>query len=272
MNVRSELMTYDELHARGKQGIPHTFVLEHDGASLYYFGTKHLFEYEGNQEIIEDLESFWNKFVQSMEDSQVMFTEGSSKDSVPSKEFENQKEAVEHSGEVGLVTMLARNADVNVKSPEPKPKKYTKLLAEVFSKKQVVYYLVMRSLAYAHKQKRDTIRDNPDDFLQAQLDRWKAATEWKDIDWSLQMLKQIHRGNFGGELDPQDTQFFDVIRRPGWKTTITNKVAHESSRIRDEVITKRIVETVKDGTNVFVVFGVSHAHIQEPALRNILTS
>jgi len=273
MSIRSKLLTYQELHEQEDGRVPYTYKLKNDNASLFYFGSAHIFDPDNSRQMIKALKAFWQRFQTGVEGDKVVFIEGTSGNVVPDKQFASVKRAVRERGESGLVSYLAKKDGVAIECPEIAPDEYTQKLAQKFPKNQIIYYLIIRSLAYNSKRTDDGMFANDMEALLARLlDRWEAVTGWGELDFTREMIENTHEQNFNGSFEMKDTKFFDAIRRPGWQTTAVNRIAQENGRIRDERIVEEIDNKIDQGVNLFVVFGSSHARIQEPALRNILIS
>jgi len=273
MSIRSKLLTYKELHEQEDGQAPYTYKLKNGNASLFYFGSAHIFDPDNSRQMIKALKAFWQRFQTETGSEKVVFIEGTSGNVVPDKQFTSVEEAVRERGESGLVYYLARKDGVAVECPEIEPDEYTEKLAQKFPKNQIIYYLIIRSLAYNSKRTDDGMFANDMEALLARLlDRWEAVTGWEELDFTQDMIENTHEQNFNGSFELKDRKFFDAIRRPGWQTTAVNRISQETGRLRDERVVKEIANKIDQGVNVFVVFGSSHARIQEPALRDILAS
>ncbi|MFB6212323.1 MAG: hypothetical protein ABEI53_00685 [Candidatus Magasanikbacteria bacterium] len=269
MSIRDKLMSYKEFHGLKDREVPYEYTLEKENNYLYYFGSKHIFNLKEAEEIRKPLKNFWKDFLENTDGQKFVFIEGTAKDVVPDQKFESEEEAIEKWGEGGLITYLARKENIQVKGPEPGPKECAKRLEEKFSKEQIFYYYTIRSLAYRYKKRGNNRIEDIDSFLEDLISKWKDQLGWKDFDFSTSKLEEIHKNNFSGKFNPYDYKFFDAIRRPGWKSTITNKIAQETGQIRNQVIVEEIWKEINENKNVFTVFGLAHAYMQEPALRSL---
>jgi hypothetical protein len=67
-----------------------------------------------------------------------------------------------------------------------------------------------------------------------------------------------------------DKNFFEEVSNPILTTSSINLVLREMSLVRDRYIVKQINKYWQEGKNIFIVYGASHAVMQEPAIRYML--
>ena len=70
-------------------------------------------------------------------------------------------------------------------------------------------------------------------------------------------------------MDINDELFFYNITNPVVTDTIINNVCRQASMLRDQYIIASIDQLIQDGKNIFVVYGATHAVMQEPAIKDI---
>ena len=108
------------------------------------------------------------------------------------------------------------------------------------------------------------------------IGRFKESTNWKGFDYSyeraIQLGEQILGKSIDVENEPEALDFIDPIpwEEKKDKQTTLNRIGEASSLFRDKKIVSDIADALKTHKRVFVVYGASHAAMQEPALRKAL--
>lgn len=76
------------------------------------------------------------------------------------------------------------------------------------------------------------------------------------------------------ENDEQTLDFVDPIPWEHNKNnqTVINQIARATSQYRDRFMVSEIAKALQTHKKIFVVFGASHAVMQEPALKELLAS
>lgn len=80
----------------------------------------------------------------------------------------------------------------------------------------------------------------------------------------------------GKNIDVEnDEQTLDYVDPIPWedkrdKQTVLNQVARATSQYRDAFMVSEIAKALETHKKIFVVFGASHAVMQEPALRELI--
>jgi hypothetical protein len=144
-------------------------------------------------------------------------------------------------------------------------------LLEAFSKDEIVYSHFARLVAQWHRYI-DSARPNLDEYVSAKMNQRYRETGWSEFDISLDQLRQLHRNIFGQEWDLLNKGFFEKITNPVLDGSRINLVIRESTLIRDKSAIRLIHKYWKEKKNLFVVYGASHAVMQEEAIRHIVAS
>ena len=71
-------------------------------------------------------------------------------------------------------------------------------------------------------------------------------------------------------MDLLDKDFYISISDPTEDYSNINRILRESSLVRDKYIVKQIQKYWKEGKDIFIVYGASHAVMQEAAIRYIV--
>jgi hypothetical protein len=75
---------------------------------------------------------------------------------------------------------------------------------------------------------------------------------------------------FNTPFDPTDKVFLSSILDPRLETSIINRIsAFDDSGLRDNYILDEIEKYWKKGLSIFIIYGHSHAVMQEPVLRSM---
>lgn len=87
---------------------------------------------------------------------------------------------------------------------------------------------------------------------------------------TLRTIKDIHASLFTQPFNLYDKNFFYRITNPAIKDTRINLMCRKSSIFRDTHIVRYIETLLRAGKNVFVVFGSTHALMQEKTIRALI--
>ena len=258
--TRDLLLSHDE-YQKHQYKIPYTYVISHNGHYLYYFGARHSFDPEHPQFL--ELNAFWREFLEKTQRMNcLVLNEGGKRQTMPSEEA-----AISAGAEAGLITFLAAKEDIETYSPEPTKKEEIGEWLNVYSKEEVEYYFFSRAVCQWHK-----LLPRPDfqSYIAKPLLRHAKELGWKDFDFSLNHMKEVHKSLFGGKFNENDRQFFECIASPVYRTTIISQISNDLDINRNSYIVNKIKWFWHSGKNLFVVYGSGHAIVQEPALKKFL--
>ncbi len=268
--VQPEIMTF-ERYAELKHDTPYIFSIEAGGKSLVYFGAHH-----SNDVPDPMFEQIRQEFINAR--PQVVFVEGVNYLATHRNQIVDELRKTDYAtvigkrGESGFTLKLAIEAGAEVESPEPDFKNEIEYLVEQgFNKESIFAYYIYRVAEYYHRAPKGV---SIDEFLNPYVKEFQKNSGWENFDYSLDHLRNIGRNIWGshGDLSVKNLSRVDPTpwqsRKQQW--TEVNKVAQESSYFRDRFIVKRIADTLKERDRLFVIFGASHAYMQEPALRRLL--
>lgn len=249
-----------EVYSKREHPIPYTFVVKKNNQCLYYFGSTHTYDPKHPQ--FEILERFFAEFLQSTNgQNRIMLVEGGTR-SVK----ENKEEAILEGSEMHYAVYLADKEGVPSSSPEISDKlKFEKLL-EKYTKEEIAYF-DFAQICYQW----NNMTEKPDfeEYINQFLKRNQEDVGWNDFDFSIENMKLIQNKIFGREFNKSDKQFFYDIVNPTIEKTIINKISREDSDIRDHYILDQIEKYWNEGKSMFIIYGCSHAVMQEPVLRTL---
>lgn len=188
-------------------------------------------------------------------------------------EGKSREEIIQLVGEPRYVLSKAVEFGVNADSPEPKfSEEITHLLEKGFSREAIFVFDMTRLLEqYYRKVPQGGSYDDIENYFDRNVKAFAMDAEWQDFDWSFENYKKLYFELLGKKFDEinQETlhDFTDPVPWKGKELAITNRVANESGLYRDTHIIKEISEKTKTHQRILIVFGATHAVMQEPALR-----
>ncbi len=267
------VMSFEEYSQR-KHVQPYIYEIEAGAKKLSYFGSHH--SHDPNDPMFAEIENMLEPL-----DAQLVMVEGfeglneNKEQIIENLSTESYEEAIERGGEFRFTMKLAASRGIDMQSPEPKSSDEIKHLESRFSREGIFVFYLYRSLNQ-YWRLNEAKRPSIDDYLKLELEDFKALTEWENFDYSIDNLEYIGRDIWGAEGDFDNKEVasdrIDPIPWPDKQETQTviNDIARASTRYRDEYIVTKIKEALEKHDRVFVVYGASHAYMQEPALRALL--
>lgn len=267
----SSVMSFEE-YAKIEHEVPYVYELKQGDREVLYFGVDHSNDISNPQ-----FNEIQKKFNEIKPD--VVFVEGF--DSLAEK----KEKAVEHIskntiedltksfGESGFVLKLAVSSGADFDSPEPKFKTEIEyLLKKGFSKEDIFAFYLYRQIS---QYDRSVENVNIEEYLNLLIADIKNQTDWQNFDYSILHLKKIGEKIWGEKGDLYSKEFsIERVDPTPWENrtemqTIITKIAQESNQFRNGYMIQRIQEVLKDKKKLFIVFGASHAVMQEPALKKM---
>ena len=248
------------MYNRTETSVPYNFQIKKSGKLLYYFGANH--SHNPKDEQYPLLKKYWKEF-RSKTDPQnsVVIIEGGLR-----QVLNTEQEAIKRGAEADFITRLASKQKYNIVCPEPGRQMEMKRLLSKYSKEQIQYYYFARVV-----NQWGNLTDPPkfEDYVEGFLIADREESGWKDFDFSLNNMKKIHKSIFSGIFNKHHTTFFYSIINPAFRSTVINAYSQDKGCIRDAFIVKNILNEWNKGSNLFIVFGCTHAVMQESALRNL---
>lgn len=257
--IKQHLMTYD-VYIKGKTSVPYFFEIEKQGRLLYYFGSNHSFDPDNKQYHL--LENYWEEFCRKTKSlNSLVLVEGGIRPVA-----ENAKEAISKGSEANFITYLAAKKNYDRDTADTSRAVETQNLLTKYTKEQIQYYYFAR-VVYQWGNMLE--RPNFDEYINSFLYGDEQESGWKDFDFSLENMKKIHKSLFTGNFNEKHFEFFGSIVNPLYNTTVVNSFSQDQGCERDVLIVKKILDSWNEGKNLFIVFGHTHAVMQEPALKKL---
>ena len=238
--------------------IPYIFSITKESRVLTYFGAEHQTDIKHPQ--FDLLKNEFGKFM-SPHMNKIVFTEGG-----VGKSYDNIVTATSHEGEAGFISFLAAQHSVPIFSPEPPSDYEIGELLKKFSEIEIVYYYLARVIAQFYGQNGvNDLGAYVDQIVKNDL----SSPHFSKI-YSFKDINDLHQKLFTFSLDLSDNEFFANVSNPLLSQSIVNRVAEESGYIRDYFIIDKISEHWRLGFSIFIVYGYTHAVMQENCIRETL--
>ncbi|TSC59852.1 MAG: Uncharacterized protein LiPW15_520 [Parcubacteria group bacterium LiPW_15] len=269
--VLDSIMTAEE-YSKVEHKTPYVFELKAGDRELYYFGSPHVSD--SNDPVFAEIEAAFNKA-----NPEIVFVEGLHVRGDINRFNERMKatsceETIDKMGEPGFTVKLGLEKGAEWQSPEPTDDElYANLLARGFSKEEVFAWDVFHILPQYSRQMK---REGFEGYVRRYIERFRETTKWENFDYSYANAMRLGEQILGRKIDVENesepTNLIDPIpweEKKGTQT-ILNRISESASLFRDRKIVSGIAEAFKSHKRVFVVYGSSHAAMQEPALRKLL--
>ena len=258
------LLSTDAMYDRLRE-VPHNqvyfFTISGEGGQqLYYLGSHHTHDPENTQ--FREIEELFDRFIQSTnEGERQVLVESAGQ--LP--QYTDRDIAIKRSREVGFTALLARQKGVEVISPEPTKIEEVKLLLQQYSKDEVFYHL-MSGICWNYSKMKSDVRSDFMKYIKFQLEEYAQMEEFKDFDLSIEHFLKMYKSKYPDTpFNYENTKLFYDEQKPA-----VGNISEASSKIRDEVIVRKIEELWKQGKSIFIVYGLGHAIVQEQALKDLL--
>lgn len=268
----SKLMTFEEY--AGKEHDPvYVFNVEFGIKKVTYFGAEH--NLNPKSPMFSRIEEEFKKT-----NPQIVFVEGMyfSKDgkqkAIEKYKNTDRESVIKNHGESVYVFKLAADAGIEVDSPESTYKdEVAFLLRQGFSKEEIFCFYGYRQI---NGLNRLADKSNFHEELRKYISVFQRDSQWKDFDYSIKHLEKIGKSIWGetrGDIMTNDEYRTTPVLPPDKKLfTIINKINQEVTHFRDCNVVRKIIEALETHDRLFIIFGSTHAVMQEPALRYLAKS
>ncbi len=267
--MKHQIMTFEE-YAKSRHEAPYVFEIENGNKKITYFGARH--SQNPADPMFARIEQ---KF--SSSNPEIVFVEGVDQLKTQKPHIIkmlvgwSRETSIKEMGESGFVLKLAIESGVEIESPEPEFKdELAHLLRQGFSREDIFAYYLYRQIEQYHRMVEKPALDA---YLDPHLRGFRLTADWEDFECSLNNLEAIGKKIWGerGGFETNNVSRTDPTpwneKKDTW--TAVNQIAQQSSYFRDEYIVQRIADVMKQKNRLFVVFGASHAYMQESALRKL---
>lgn len=258
--MNKDLLISFEDYSKIKHNIPYFYFIQSRDKFLYYFGAKHTVDSSDPQ--FKLLKNKWQDFINTTKkDKSIVLIEGKSSFN-PDMTFE---ESINNNGEVGAIIYLANKSGIPFIRPEPMIRDEINELLKEYSREEIFcFYILRRIVSLLKKEKK-----NLDELLIFTIQEYENILNWEGFDFSLKNFKKEYLKNFKKEFDLMDINFLKNTTNPLLNESKINRIARQSSLIRNFYILDQIEKYWNDNYNIFIVYGGTHAIMQEPFIRSL---
>lgn len=258
-SVRSKLASYGTIEKFETDDAVYFREYDSDQTTLFYLGVHH--SYNPDDPMFMEIKSKFDAFLTITEGrDRCVVIEGGLRDMASDR----NASILNQGGEGGYLTYLAGIADIKTVCYEPDQKNVIADASNIYGQ-DMVFYSLMCDRTYQYSQE----ADKPDfsSYIQYFINEFNTLmTET----YSIAIFSEIHQRISGKQLDHEDSDIFYRLSDP---TNVSNPILEVSSYIaeyRDAYIAKEIIKNHLDGISQFVLYGKTHALIQEPAILHFL--
>jgi len=271
--VLGKIMTMEE-YSGLRHETPYIFSLKSEDKELFYFGAPHV--RNPKDPIFSEIKTAFDKA-----EPDLVVVEGMNasidKNIINEKAKKaTEEEAIDGAGEAGYSLKLGLEKGIEWSSPEPKDEDlYKHLLDQGFSKDEIFARAVLLVLPQCNRQ---INKQEFEEYSEPFIEQFEKETNWGGFDYSYGRAIQIAERILGKPINfSNEEETSDYIDPTPWpekkeKQTVLNRIGEASSAFRDKNIVKDIAEALKKHKRLFVVYGASHAVMQEPALKELFKS
>lgn len=241
---------------------PYVFSLNSNGQFLFYFGCDHT--QNPNDKQFKEIKIFWHEFLsKTNKQSCIVFIESSQLPAITG----NENEIIKKFGERGFIVWLAEKEKIPFYYPELQINEEAEMLSKKFPKKLIIYFYFIRSVNswIRNKQSGDFQK-----ILRQAASACQQRISWQDVSYSVEDLQKVHEEIFKAPLSLANRETIERASAPIYHDSIINDIARESSYIRNITVLEKIEKFWKIGKNLFILYGASHAVMQEKAIRNLV--
>ena len=246
---------YNENYEKKGFTFPYTYELKKGNKKFICLGSSH-----SNDPESPEFKLFKKEFIKLK--PQVIFVEGNHEKVDWLDKCKSEEYAIKID-EMAFLSYIAQKKKIPVLSWEPGEVAEIKILDKKFSRKNIFAHYMLRLIGqYIQIGK-------PKDYFEFAIKEFEKLTKWRGFDYSFENLKKIHKELFGFNLtlSKSKVQLYSLPPFPIKNDSVLNKIAAESSKLRDKHAVKVILKSFKKYDRVLAIMGGSHAIMQEPVYR-----
>lgn len=254
---------------------PYTFHLLSDYHELLYFGSYH--SCDPKDSIFAQIEEF-------IDEPDIVFIEGIDSQNNTRKEEINQmlkqssySDIITEQGEPGFTIKRAAEKDIEWHSPEPDDRDIWYYLETYgYTKDSIFAFEIFRVLPeYLEQVYQSGKYTSFKQYTAPLIKKFKENTDWQNFDYSYHTALATGKDLIGldSDLDIENIpsikaqKYIDPVPRDNTNINLFNHINQLTSQFRDQEIVYQIVTALEQRKKVLVVFGASHAVMQQPALK-----
>ncbi len=258
--IKSLLLSWDKYNQK-EFSVPYIYSIKNEKQELFYIGSRHC--YNPKDQEFEIIKKEWSDFYKRNQVKEmIVVVEGGLRPVEKSEE-----EAIIKGGETSFITFLTNKDSVSTTCFEPQKGEVFNELTKKHSRDKVFY---QRMAQVALQWNTLTEKLDFEKYLGYFMEKDKIESDWNDFDFSIEHFYKIHKNLFDTDFNPSDRKFFYDIIDPSQTNTTINQISRDEDVIRDTAIVKGIAKEWNKNKSIFVVYGSSHAVIQEKVLKTLL--
>lgn len=186
----------------------------------------------------------------------------------------SEEEVIRSSGESVYTGKLALDRNIKVFSPEPEDlDKNRELKSQGFSQEEIFAQEISAILTQYF---RTLHKPSLEEYLYPYLQSMAKDSFWDGFALTFDNYKSIFLEITNQDFLLTNTALIAQLANPvpveGRPYLRPSQVAAASSRLRDGFMVNKIAELIENNPRIFIVYGFTHAVMQEPALRKLMAS
>lgn len=263
------LMTIEE-YGKVKHDKPYTFeaATSDNSKALLFFGAKHTAE--PNDPMFPHLETSFKNFRPDL----VMVEAAPGPKGLTREEFnegivsQSVDEVIKRRGEPGFTIRMAVENGIEWFCPEPdRNDEFQYLLEEGYSQQEIQAWALFRNIPVFNKRRGERTFD---EFAQSSITHFLEKTGW-NLANSIEDIINTGIEMIGQKVDVENDMEIHKYINPGEGNKM-QKLSKLSWAYRDRAILENIINQLDKHNRIFIVYGASHAVVQEPALRYLFST
>jgi len=269
--AQQAVMTAEE-YAQTEHGRPYVYEAEAGDKKVTYFAPGHSWDPSN---------PVWSQLKQKFEEANpdIVLVEGFDnleerrQQVIEAASKYGEEEVIGRMAESGLALKLAAERGIDFSSPEPKfSDEIAHLEQQGLSRNAIFAYYIFRMVPqWQQHQTKDDFRE----YIQREIENIRRATQWDGFDYTYENAERIAQQFWGESINLDEPEYYADVDPIPWEEkkdqqTEVNLVARASSRFRDQYVIGQIAEHLKTHDRLFIVYGASHAVMQEPAIKKLM--
>ncbi|MDP3763954.1 MAG: hypothetical protein Q8Q92_04985 [bacterium] len=256
------LMSYEE-YSKVKHEKPYFYIVKSKDQYLYYFGAKHSNDPKHSQFVLltEKLNEFLN---QTKDKKRIVLVE----QNIFFKKMDSLDESILKYGESGAGAYFALNNGILIHCPDPAKEYVVGQTIQNFTKEEILCYYLSNVIKHWQKNKE---KPNLAESLSEQNQRYRKLLEWPELDISPDYIINLYEKILKKDISLEDDSLFEQISTPVFINSRINEISRSQSDFRNKYILDQIEKYWNERYNIFIIYGASHAVMQEPAIRSLIS-
>lgn len=264
-----KLMTIDE-YSNVKHDKPYIFEItsKDNSKSILFFGAKHTAD--PGDSMFPQLKTSFENYKPDL----VIVEAAPGPQGLTREEFnagivsQTIDEVIKRRGEPGFTIRMAVENGIEWFCPEPdRNDEFQYLLEEGYSQQEIQAWALFRNIPVFNKRRGERTFD---EFARSSITHFLEKTGWS-LTNSIEDIINTGKGMIGEDIDVKNDMEIHKYINPGEGNKM-QKLSKLSWAYRDRTILENIITQLDKYDHIFIVYGASHAVVQEPALRYLFST